>query len=105
MLFCWSSSFVDNKNLILPDFSILYQYSTVAAVRFALNVSGRNIFHSNIGGGLNMDHSRVSFEGEMEFRGQHGGAFGGAVRIGELVLVRVLNNCINNMELMIYMCA
>jgi len=59
----------------------------VAAVRFPLSISGRNIFESNIGGGLNMDHSRVSFEGEMVFYGHHGGAFGGALRIGELVLV------------------
>ena len=34
-----------------------------------------------------MDHSRVSFKGEIEFRDHHGGAFGGAMRIGELVLV------------------
>lgn len=68
----------------------MYQYSTVAAVRFPLHISGKNIFDSNIGGGLNMDHSRVSCEGEMEFHGHHGGAFGGAMRIGELVLVSVL---------------
>ena len=51
-----------------------------------------------------MYYSRVSCEGEMEFRGHHGGAFGGAMRIGELVLVSVILTlfhdqftcCVNN---------
>lgn len=61
----------------------------MTAARFPLSMSGRNLFNSNIGGGLNMDHSRVSVEGEMEFHGHHDGAFGGAMRIGELVLVSI----------------
>ena len=97
------SSFSDNRNLILSDFSILYQYSTISAVRFPLHISGKNIFKLNTGGGLNMDHSRVSCEGEMEFHDHHGGAFGGAMRIGELVLVSVLmSNLFHHMHGHIY---
>ena len=99
------SSFIDNRNLILSVFSILYQYSTIAAVRFPLHISGKNVFDSNTGGGLNMDHSRVSCEGEMEFHNHHGGAFGGAMRIGELVLVSALmSSLFINVISRIYVC-
>ena len=61
----------------------------MVAIRFPLRMSGKNLFNSNVGSGLNMDHSRVSIEDTMEFHGHHDGALGGAMRIGELVLVSV----------------
>ena len=59
----------------------------VSALRFPLKFSGMNLFHFNHGGGLNINHARITIIGRMEFLGNHGAALGGAIRFGELVLV------------------
>jgi len=59
----------------------------ILGLRFPLSFSGRNIFQSNVGGGLNMNHARVTVQGEMKFSDQSGAKFGGAIRLGELTLV------------------
>ena len=52
-----------------------------------MNFSGRNVFQSNFGSGININHARVSVHDLMEFYDHHGADFGGAVRLGELTLV------------------
>ena len=60
---------------------------TILGLRFPVSFSGRNIFQSNIGGGLNMNHARVTVQGEMELSDHSGATLGGAMRLGELTLV------------------
>lgn len=52
-----------------------------------MNFTGRNVFQSNFGSGINVNHARVSVQGLMEFYDHRGAEFGGAVRLGELTLV------------------
>ena len=60
---------------------------TVLGLRFPLSFTGRNIFRSNVGGGLNMNHARITVQGEMELSDQSGSTLGGAITLGELTLV------------------
>ena len=62
----------------------------ISALRFPLKFTGTNVFHSNNGGGLNINHARIIINGRMEFIDNHGAALGGTIRLGELVLVSVL---------------
>ena len=45
------------------------------------------MFRSNIGGGVNMNHAKLTISGHLEFLHNYGGTFGGAIRLGELALV------------------
>ena len=88
--FYYHSTFKNNANL-LPN-TILYRFGllgAVSALRFPLTFSGRNVFHANIGGGLSVTHARVNIGGHMEFCNHNGAVFGGALRLGELTLVRL----------------
>lgn len=71
---------------------VLYRFGFIGAVyvlRFPLTFSGRNVFHGNIGGGLTVNYARVNIRGQMEFHNHSGAVFGGALRLGELTLVRM----------------
>ena len=65
----------------------------VSSLRFPVKFSGTNLFHSNHGGGLNINHARITINGRMEFLDNHGAALGGAIRFGELVLVSLNKQC------------
>ena len=74
---------------LLPR-SFLYRsgiFGVVLVIRYSVNFSGRNVFQSNFGSGININHARVSVHDLMEFYDHHGADFGGAVRLGELTLV------------------
>jgi len=60
---------------------------TVIGIRFPVVFSGSNIFQSNNGGGINMNHARVTIKGEMLFQDNFGAAIGGAMKLGEVTLV------------------
>ena len=87
------STFLNNNNLrnrILPtEFVILYGTSgTVVGIRFPVSFNGTNEFRSNLGGGINMNHGRITIQGDLMFYNNHEARFGGAVRLGESTLVR-----------------
>ena len=85
------STFTHNNNSrSLQPFRFLYRpgiFGVVLVIRFSVNFSGRNVFQSNFGSGVNINHARVTVQGLMEFYDHHGAKFGGAVRLGELTLV------------------
>ena len=92
-MFVIYSIFKNNDNLrsrILPsEFVNLFGTSgTVVGVRFPINFTGVNVLQSNLGGGVNINHGRVNVQGHMKFYNNHEARFGGAVRLGELTLVR-----------------
>ena len=60
---------------------------TVLAIRFPLNFSGRNLFQSNVGGGVNANHATVTIQGQMELYDHNKNSVGGAMRLGEVTLV------------------
>jgi len=74
-----------------PTFAVT---GTVVGARFPVVFSGKNIFRSNIGGGINMNHARVTINGEMLFQDNYGASIGGAVRIGEVTLVSNINSLV-----------
>ena len=86
------STFKGNDNLksIFPSqfanqFGVI---GTVIGIRFPVSFDGTNVFQSNLGGGVNMDHARVSVHGHMKLYDNHEARFGGAMRLGELTLVK-----------------
>ena len=56
-----------------------------------MSFDGTNVFQSNLGGGVNVNHARVSVQGHMKFFDNHEARYGGAVRLGEITLVSYLN--------------
>ena len=66
---------------------------TVVGIRFPVIFSGSNKFKSNNGGGISMNHARVTINGKMLFRDNFGAAIGGAMRIGENTLVSLWFIC------------
>ena len=77
----------------IQDFSPVYAaMGTVVGNRFPVIFSGSNIFQSNNGGGININHARVTINGKMLFRDNFGAAIGGATRIGENTLVSLWFN-------------
>ena len=90
------STFTNNdnlKNLLPAEFEHHFGISgTVVGIRFPVSFNGINVFKSNLGGGMNMNHARVSVQGHIKFYNHRRGGFGGAVRLGELTLVRVTSN-------------
>ena len=92
-IFTICSIFKNNVNLrsrILPiEFVNLFGTSgTVVGIRFPISFTGINVLQSNLGGGVNMNHARISVQGQMKLYNNHEARFGGAVRLGELTLVR-----------------
>ena len=90
------STFAHNNNLrsLLP-LTVLYRsgiFGVVLVIRYSVNFRGRNVFLSNFGSGININHARVNVQGLMEFYDNHGAEFGGAVRLGELTLVSLIIN-------------
>ena len=67
-----------------PTFAVT---GTVVGIRFPVVFSGTNIFRSNNGGGINMNHARITINGTMLFQENYGATIGGAMRIGEVTLV------------------
>ena len=61
----------------------------MVGIRYPVSFNGTNIFQSNLGGGVNMDHTRVSIQGHMKLYDNHESIYGGAIRLGELTLVRL----------------
>ena len=55
-----------------------------------MSFNGINMFKSNLGGGININHARVTIQEHMKFFNHQRGGFGGAVRLGELTLVKRL---------------
>ena len=87
------SIFKNNDNLrsrVLPDqFVNLFGTSgTVIGIRFPVSFNGTNVFESNLGGGININHARVSVQGCLKLYNNHEARYGGAARLGELTLVR-----------------
>ena len=64
----------------------------MVGIRFPVSFHGTNVFHSNLGGGMNMNHARVTVRGHLQFYNHQRFGFGGAVRLGELTLVRLTND-------------
>ena len=62
----------------------------MVGIRFPVSFNGINVFDSNRGGGMNMNHARVTVSGHLKFYNHQRFAFGGAVRLGELTLVRLI---------------
>ena len=60
---------------------------TVLAFRFPLSFSGRNLFQSNIGGGVTVNHATITIHGQMELYDHSDNSVGGAMRLGEVTLV------------------
>ena len=90
----FSSIFENNSIYLLPGSSLLiYQYNTVIGLRLPLEFRGRNVFRSNIGGGVNMNHAKLTISGHLEFLHNRNGSFGGAIRLGELALVSSFYCC------------
>ena len=56
-------------------------------VRFPVSFIGTNVFQSNRGGGVNMNHARVSVQGHMKLYNNQEARYGGAIRLGEITLV------------------
>ena len=87
------STFRNNNNLrsLLPaEFEHHFGISgAVVGTRFPVSFNGINLFQSNFGGGMNINHARVTVHGHMKFYNHQRGGFGGAVRLGELTLVRL----------------
>ena len=87
------SIFTENfnlKNQLPTEFEHHFGVSgTVVGIRFPVSFNGTNVFHSNFGGGINMNHARVTVYGHMKFYNHQYVGFGGAVRLGELTLVRL----------------
>ena len=78
------------SHILPPEFVNLFGTSgTVVGIRFPMSFNGTNVFQSNLGGGVNVNHARVSVHGQMQLYDNHDGRFGGAVRLGELTLVRL----------------
>jgi len=67
-----------------PTFAVT---GTVVGVRFPLVFSGTTIIRSNNGGGININHARITIDGKMLFQDNYGASIGGALRIGEVSLV------------------
>ena len=86
------STFKNNDNLrnLLPaEFERHFGISgTVVGTRFPVSFNGENVFQSNLGGGINMNHARVNVRGHMKFYNHQRSGFGGAVRLGELTWVK-----------------
>ena len=61
---------------------------TVIGIRFPVSFTGNNTFQSNLGGGVNINHARINVHGHMKLLDNHEARFGGAVRLGEITLVR-----------------
>ncbi|XP_065897681.1 uncharacterized protein [Dysidea avara] len=70
-----------------PTFAVT---GTVVGIRFPVVFSGTNIFRSNTGGGINMNHARITINGTMLFQENYGATIGGAMRIGEVTLLHVM---------------
>ena len=60
-------------------------------IRFPVSFIGTNVFQSNLGGGVNMNHARVSVQGHMKLYNNQEARYGGAIRLGEITLVSCLN--------------
>ena len=92
-MLCICSTFTNNdnvKSLLPPEFEHHSGFSgAVVGIRFPVRFNGVNVFQSNFGGGINMNHARVTVQGHMKFCNHSQSGFGGAVRLGELTLVRV----------------
>ena len=89
MLF-YSSTFEYNKNNVTwlgNTFPTSLITGIVVGIRFLVAFCGTNIFRSNYGGGINMNHARVTIDGKMLFYDNNKGAIGGAMRLGEVALV------------------
>ena len=80
----------DNLNNLLPaEFESHFGISgTVVGIRFPVTFNGENVFQYNLGGGVNVNHARVNIQGHMKLYNNQRSGFGGAVRLGELTLVR-----------------
>ena len=77
------------SNTLPTEFVKLFGSSgTIAGVRFPMSFNGTNVFQSNLGGGVSMNHATVSVQGHMQFYDNHEAIFGGALTLGELTLVR-----------------
>jgi len=88
------STFENNSIYLLPGSSLLiYQYNTVIGLRLPVEFSGRNVFRSNVGGGVNMNHAKLTISGRLEFLHNRNGTLGGAIRLGELALVSSCDYC------------
>jgi len=83
----------------LLSLTVLYRsgiFGVILVIRYSVNFSGKNIFLSNFGSGININHARVNVQGLLEFYDHHGADFGGAVRLGELTLVGlIINVCVS----------
>ena len=88
------STFTNNDNVksLLPaEFERHFGISgVVVGVRFPVSFNGINVFKSNLGGGININHARVTIQEHMKFFNHQRSGFGGAVRLGELTLVKRL---------------
>jgi len=67
-----------------PAFAVT---GTVVGIRFLLVFSGTNVFRSNNGGGINIDHATITVDGKILFQDNYGASIGGALRMGEVSLV------------------
>ena len=87
------STFQNNENK-RTSFSAKFQHhsgiiDTVVGFHFPMSFKGTNEFQSNYGAGMTLNHARVTVQGHMKFYNNQQGVFGGAVRLGELTLVRL----------------
>jgi len=76
------------RNRVIPFVNLLGTSGTVIGIRFPVSFTGKNVFQSNLGGGVNIDHARVNLHGHMKLIDNHEARYGGAVRLGEITLVR-----------------
>ena len=85
------STFTNNSNLktqLPPEFEHHFGISgAIVGFRFPISFNGINIFQSNLGGGMNINHARIRFKGHVKFHNHQLNGFGGAIRLGELTLV------------------
>lgn len=61
---------------------------TVVGIRYPITFNGTNLFQSNLGGSVNVNHARVTIQGHVNLYNNHEARFGGAIRLGEQTLVR-----------------
>jgi len=70
-------------------FSRIETSGAIAEFNFPIVFHGTNTFQSNVGGCLNL--YTVTVIGELNFFGNYGAGFGGAIRLGEVSLVSHLH--------------
>ena len=73
---------------MIPFVNLFGTSGTVIGIRFPVNFTGTNVFQSNLGGGVNINHARINVHGHMKLFNNHQARYGGAVRLGEITLVR-----------------